>query len=136
MIETAVESIPPSWPSFAEMLARFQPDTRWNEAADFGGFFDAAVEASDLDKGAALLAEPQPLSFNGSLTVQSVGEGSSEDGAIFHGFLYKGRGFEAFIWIEDDLTRAKLAWRGNENDFRRAELLLRMFEGRTLTHLR
>lgn len=136
MIEIAAESVPPSWPSFEEMLARFQPATPWNETANFGGFFDAAVEASDLDNGPALLAEPQALSFNSSLTVQSVGEGSSEDGAIFHGFLYRGRGFETFIWIEDDLTRARLAWRGSENEFLRAELLLRMFEGRTLTHLR
>lgn len=136
MIETAVESIPPSWPSFAEMLARFQPATRWNEAADFGGFFDAAVEASDLDNGAALLAEPQPLSFNGSLTIQAVGGASSEDGAIFHAFFFEGSGFEALIWIEDDLNRAKLAWRGNEEEFCRAELLLRMFEGETLSHLR
>lgn len=121
---------------FADMIARFPGAMPWNAATDFDGFFHAAVEASNLDEGATRLAEPKPLSFDNSLTVQYVGDGSFEDGAVLYGFLFRGNKFDAVIGIEDDLNRAKLVWRGNQNAFDRAEVLLRMFEGRTLTHLR
>lgn len=122
--------------TFADMLTRFPGTMPWNVATNFDGFFHAAVEASDLDEGATRLAEPQPLSFDDSLTVQYVGDGSFEDGAVLYGFLFRGYEFDALIGIEDDLNRAKLVWRGNKDAFSRAEVLLRMFEGRTLAHLR
>lgn len=122
--------------TFADMLARFPGAMPWNAATDFNGFFHAAKEACDLDDGPTLMGEPQSLSFDDDLVVQYVGDGCIEDGAVFHGFIFKGCGFEALIGIEDDLRRAKLVWRGNQNAFDCAEVLLRMFEGRTLPHLR
>lgn len=121
---------------FADMLVRFPGAMPWNVATDFDGFFHAAKEAFNLGDGSTLLTEPQPVSFDDGLAVQYVGNGSVEDGAVFYGFIFKGREFEALIGIEDDLSRAKLVWRGNQNAFDRAEVLLRMFEGRTLPHLR
>lgn len=122
--------------TFDDMLTHFSGTMPWNAATHFDGFFQAAKEASDLDNGSTLLAEPQPLSFDDGLTVQYVSDGSIEDGAVFYGFIFKGYEFDAVIGIEDDLNRAKLVWRGNKDAFGRAEVLLRMFEGRTLAHLR
>jgi len=120
------------------MLNRFPSPNPWCEPTGFNyeGFFRAAVEASELEHGLTLLAEQQPLSADSSLAVRYVGEGVSEDGCFFYAFLFQGCGFDAFIWIEDDLNRTRLAWRGNEQAYLRAELLMRMFEGETLAHLR
>jgi len=126
------------WPTFEDMLNRFSSPDPWRKptAFDYDGFYRAAVEASELKDGLTLLVVPQPLSADSSLAVQYVGEGSSEDGCIFYAFLFRGCGFYALIWIEDDLRRARLAWRGDEDAYVRAELLLRLFEGETLAHLR
>jgi hypothetical protein len=124
-------------PTFDEMLERFPPLDSWKlPATDCEGFFRAAVEASDLENGLTLLAVPQPLSFDSSLTVRYVGEAASEDGCIFFGFLFEGVGFDVFIWVDDDIFRVKLVWRGDEDAYLRAELLLRMFDGETLARLR
>lgn len=126
------------WPTFEDMQNRFLSPDSWRKptAFDWDGFYKAAVEASELKDGRTLLVVPQPLSSDRSLAVQYAGEGSSRDGCIFHAFLFRGCGFDALIWIEDDLRRARLAWRGDEDAFFRAELLLRLFEGKTLSDLR
>lgn len=126
-----------NWPTFEAMADQFPSSHAWVKPVryDYAGFFHAAVEASELEDGITLLAVPQPLSFESSITVEYVGEGVSEDGCFFHAFLFQGRGFDVYIWIEDDLNRTWLVWRGCEDDYVRAEVLLRMFEGRTLAHL-
>lgn len=129
---------PEDWPTFEDMQNQFPSPDPWRKATafDWDGFYLAAVEASKLKNDLTLLVVPQPLSADSSLAVQYVGEGSSEDGCIFYSFLFRGCGFDALIWIEDDLHRARLAWRGDEDAFVRAELLLRLFEGETLADLR
>lgn len=126
------------WPTFDDMQNRFPSPDHWREptASDFSGFFHAASEASEVQDGLTLLAGPQPLSADGRITIQYVGKGGSEDGCFFYAFLFKGRGFDVFIWIEDDLHRARLVWRGSEDEYVQAEVLLRMFEGETLANLR
>lgn len=126
------------WPTFEDMADQFPSPHAWVNPSpyDHAGFFQAAVEASEFQDGLTLLADPQPLSADSSITVQHVGKGGSEDGCIFYAFLFQGCGFDAFIWIEDDLNRTRLVWRGSEDEYVRAEVLLRMFEGHTLAHLR
>lgn len=122
------------WPTFEEMADQFRSPHAWVNPSryDFAGFFHAAVEASELRDGLILLAGPQPLSAGSSVTVCCVGKGGSDDGCIFYAFLFQGCGFDVFIWIEDDLNRTRLVWRGSEDEYVRAEVLLRMFEGHTL----
>ncbi len=129
---------PEDWPSFEDMLNRFPSPDPWRNptGSDYDGFFWAAVEAFKLKDGLTLLVVPQPLSADIKLAVQHVGVGGSEDGCIFYAFLFRGCGFDTLIWIEDDLRRARLAWRGDEAAYVHAELLLRLFEGETLAHLR
>ncbi|WP_292089159.1 hypothetical protein [Brevundimonas sp.] len=125
------------WLTFDEMLSLLPPPNSWRTPGDdYDGFFQAAVEAYDLTNGQSLLAKSQPLAFNELLTVEYVGEGSGDDGCICYGFLFKGPDFDAFIWIEDDLRRARLVWRGDEEAYLRTGLMLRMFEEQTLSHLR
>ena len=126
------------WPTFEEMADQFPSPHVWVKPAryDYAGFFHAAVEASELRDGHTLLAGPQQLSADNSVTVRYVGEGISEDGCFFHAFLFRGRVFDVYIWIEDDLNRTRLVWRGCEREYVRAEVLLRMFERETLAHLR
>ena len=126
------------WPTFEDMADQFPSPHVWVKPAryDYAGFFHAAVEASELRDGHTLLAGPQQLSADNSVTVQYVGEGISEDGCFFHAFLFRGRVFDVYIWIEDDLNRTRLVWRGSEREYVRAEVLLRLFEGETLAHLR
>lgn len=125
-------------PTFEHMADQFPSPHAWIRPArnDYDGFFHAAVEAYELEDGPSLLAGPQPLSADSSIRVRYVGKGVSEDGCFFHAFLFEGCGFDVFIWIEDDLNRARLVWRGSEGEYVRAEVLLRMFEGETLAHLR
>lgn len=126
------------WPTFEDMADQFPSPHAWVKPVcyDCAGFFHAAVEASELRDGLTLLAGPRPLSSDSNLSVRYVGMGTSNDGCIFHAFLFEGCDFDVFIWIEDDLHRARLVWRGNEDEYFRAEVLLRMFEGETLAHLR
>ena len=126
------------WSACEAMLTQFHASAPWYEPTEFeyNGFFQAAVEASELEGGETLLSGQQPLAFDASLTVQYIGEGTSEDGSIFYAFLFQGSAFDAFIWIEDNLRRARLVWRGDEDACVNAELMLRIFEGETLAHLR
>lgn len=127
-----------AWLTFEEMLPQFQSPDPWREPTGFeyNGFFQAAVEALAIEDRATLLAGQQSLAFDASLTIQYLGEGSSHAGYIFHAFLFRGRGFDAVIWIENGLRGARLTWRGDEDACVRAELLLRTFEGKVLAHWR
>lgn len=125
-------------PTFEDMADQFPSPHGWVKPThyDYAGFFRSAVEASELQDGLTLLADPQPLSADSSIMIQYVGEGVSEDGCVFHTFLFQGRDFDVYIWIEDDLNRTRLVWRGCEREYVHAEVLLRMFERETLAHLR
>lgn len=126
------------WLTFHDVQDRFPSVQPWRPPTNHGpyGFVSGADEASNLIKGRTLLAVPQPLSFNSRLTVRYVGRAVSDDGCFFFVFLFEGGSFDVLVWVEDDEHRAKLLWRGDQDDFLRSELMMRMFEGRTLEHLR
>lgn len=126
------------WLTFQDVQNRFPSDQPWRPPTNHGpsGFVSGADEASNLINGLTLLAAPQPLSFDSRLTVRYVGRAVSDDGCFFLVFLFEGGSFDVLVWVEDDEHRAKLLWRGDQDDFLRSELMMRMFEGRTLEHLR
>lgn len=125
---------PATW---ADLLAFSMPEEPWKgPSKDWSGFHSAAVEAADLANGRELLKCSQPLNFDPGLNVRYVGEARSNDGCRFYSFLFQRGGLDVLVWIEDDLHRSRLIWKGEDAVFERTEILLRMLEGETFAHLR
>lgn len=91
---------------------------------------DVAVEAVDLPDGQHLLTAGVPVTFRTDLHIRHLGECRSEDGARFDAFLLTiGLAAEVIVWLEDDLHRNCVAYRGAAGAVEQAGLEAKLFKG-------
>lgn len=121
-----------------EMLSLYENTEPWivMPVCAHHGFYNAAVEAGALADGATILAQAVGLNDGLPVSVRYLGEGTCSQGAYFHAFMFSGPTFDALVWTEDDLIHGRLARRGDLEAFQKAEVSLRLYEDRTLAHLR
>ena len=105
-------------------------------SAEMLAFADAAMEGTDLENGANLLKNAT-ASFRPDLSITYLGEANCDQGCLFFGFLFSlADRLQVAAWIEDDLIRCHVVYRGDQAAFEQIALELKMHEGECFRHLR